>query len=135
MMSATVTYSSFFCPKFLHFMLNCMTCGFNKTVSHATRHALQWTYWEPSSINILFHVRERSIRRLYGAIYRLYTIFCGPMLKLMSIQISTLELTRMKTTLKHLFMRYRPKYWKEYAKIGLSGWTIWDAVAVNICMK
>ena len=35
-----------------------------------------------------------------------------------------LQLTHWKTTLKHLFVRYRPKCWKEYAKIGLSGWTI-----------
>ena len=28
-----------------------------------------------------------------------------------------------ETTFKYLFVRYRPKYWKEYEKIGLSGWT------------
>ena len=54
--------------------------------------------------------------------FRLY--ICGAMLKLMSIQTSPLQLTHWKTTFKHLFVRYRPKCWKEYAKIGLSGWTI-----------
>ena len=47
------------------------------------------------------------------------------MLKLMSIQISALQPT-------HLFVRYRPKCWKEYAKIRLS--RIRDAVAAHICM-
>ena len=34
--------SNFFCPKCKS--LTCMTCGFNKTVPHATQHAQQWTY-------------------------------------------------------------------------------------------
>ena len=37
----------------------------------------------------------------------------------------------LEDTLKHLFVRYWRKCWKEYAKIGL----IVGAVAVNICMK
>ena len=50
---------------------------------------------------------------------------CGDMLKLMSMQTSPLQLAHWQITLKHLFVRYRPKCWKEeYAKIGLSGWTI-----------
>ena len=35
-----------------------------------------------------------------------------------------LQFTHWKATLKYLFVRYRPKYWKEYAKIGLNAWTI-----------
>ena len=35
-----------------------------------------------------------------------------------------LQLTHGKTILKNLFIRYRPKCWKEYASIGPSGWTI-----------
>ena len=38
-------------------------------------------------------------------------IFCGVMLRLISIQVSPLQLTHWKTTLKHLFVRYRPKCW------------------------
>ena len=46
---------------------------------------------------------------------------CG-MFKLMSIQTSSLQLKHWKATLKNLFGRYRPKWWKEYANIELSGW-------------
>ena len=60
---------------------------------------------------------------------------CGAMLKLMSMQASPLQLKHWNTTLKHLLVRYRPKYWTEYTKIGLSGWTIWGVVTVYICMK
>ncbi|CAD7013293.1 unnamed protein product [Ceratitis capitata] len=45
-----------------------------------------------------------------------------------------LQLTHWRTTLKRLLVRYRPKCWKEYAKMALRGWTIWGAVTVNICM-
>ena len=38
----------------------------------------------------------------------------------MSTQTSPLQLPHWKTTLKHLFVRYRPKCWEEYAKIGLA---------------
>ena len=49
--------------------------------------------------------------------FRLF--FVGVMLKLMSMQTSPLQLAHWKTTVKHLFERYR----QEYAKIGLSGWS------------
>ena len=39
-------------------------------------------------------------------------------------QTSSFQLTHWKTILKHLFVGGHPKYWKEYAKIGLSGCTI-----------
>ena len=42
---------------------------------------------------------------------------CVAILKLMSIQASSLQLRHWKTTLKYLFMSFRPKRWKEYAKI------------------
>ena len=38
--------------------------------------------------------------------------------------VYTDKLTHCKTTLKHLYVTYRPKCWKEYAEIGLSGWII-----------
>ena len=48
----------------------------------------------------------------------------------------TNKCTHWKTTLKHLFVRYRPKCWQEYAKTGPSGCSIWSAVTVvNICME
>ena len=45
------------------------------------------------------------------------------------------RLMHFKIRLKHLFVRYRPKCWKHYAKILLSGWTLYGSVAVNICLQ
>ena len=52
----------FFCPKWKNW--TCLTCSFNKTVPHATRHAQQWPNWEPPSVNSLSHVRGPLIGRL-----------------------------------------------------------------------
>ena len=41
----------------------------------------------------------------------------------------------LEDNIEALFVRYRPKCWKEYAKIELNECTIWGGVTVNICMQ
>ena len=110
-----MTYN-FFLPKIQELDLHDMWFQQDGAKWHTTRVTMDC---EASSVNILYHVRDQSIGRLDRAI-----LDYGAMLELMAIQTSSLELTHWKTTLKHLFLRYRPKCWKEYAKIGLKGWTI-----------
>ena len=120
MVSATDRWiSTSFCPKCK--ILSCMSCGFK--MCH-TAHAIDLLRGEFGE-----HLISRSEPVNWPPLNYIY----GAMLELMPILTSLLHMMYWKTTLKHLFVRYRPKCWKEYAKIALSGWTISGAVVVNIC--